>query len=105
MDEGVAGQIADVMFALSTPSRVQILGCLMGGQRSVGELVEELGFEQSGHPHQLREHGLVRAERLGRRRVYAPADDDVAALLAHAIRRVTSRASPAGRLRGAASQP
>jgi DNA-binding transcriptional ArsR family regulator len=86
---------------------VQILACLMGGQRSVGELVEELGFEQSLVSHQLRvlrEHDLVRAERLGRRRVYALVDDDVSALLAHAIRRVTVRASPPGGLRAAASR-
>ena len=91
LDEAVAEQVADVMFALSTPSRVQILGCLTAGRRSVGELVDELGLEQSAVSHQLRvlrEHDLVRVERVGRRRVYALADDDVSALLTHAVRRV-----------------
>ncbi len=35
------------MFALSTPSRVQILGCLLDGGHGVSELVERLEFEQS----------------------------------------------------------
>ncbi|SNQ51174.1 HTH-type transcriptional regulator NmtR [Frankia canadensis] len=91
VDGDMAGRIADVMFALSTPSRVQLLACLTGGPRAVGELVEELGSEQSAVSHQLRvlrEHGLVRAERVGRQRVYALADDDARMLLAHAFRRV-----------------
>jgi DNA-binding transcriptional ArsR family regulator len=94
------------MFALSTPSRVQILVCLMDGPRSVGELVDELGFEQSAVSHQLRvlrEHELVRVQRAGRRRMYGLADDEVTALLVHAIRHVAPRLAPAGRLPGAAS--
>jgi DNA-binding transcriptional ArsR family regulator len=90
-DEAAAEQVADVMFALSTPSRVQILACLTAGRRSVSELVDELGLEQSAVSHQLRvlrEHDLVRAERVGRLRVYALADDEVHTLLAHAARRV-----------------
>ncbi|MCM3883358.1 metalloregulator ArsR/SmtB family transcription factor [Frankia sp. R82] len=106
VDEDTAGRIADVMFALSTPSRVQLLVCLTGGPRLVGELVEELGLEQSAVSHQLRvlrEHGLVRAERVGRHRVYALSDEDARVLLTYAIRRVARPATPRGRLRGAAS--
>jgi DNA-binding transcriptional ArsR family regulator len=105
LDEAVAERVADVMFALSTPSRVQILACLTAGPRSVGELVDELGLEQSAVSHQLRvlrEHDLVRAERVGRRRMYALADDDVSALLTHAVRRAVGVAE-AGRGRGLAS--
>jgi DNA-binding transcriptional ArsR family regulator len=64
VDERQAERVADAMFALSTPSRVQILLCLMDGPRSVSDLVEALGFEQSAVSHQLhvlREHALVRA--------------------------------------------
>jgi ArsR family transcriptional regulator, nickel/cobalt-responsive transcriptional repressor len=60
----VADQLADTMFALSTPSRVLLLGALLDGPRSVGDLTEALGMEQSAVSHQLRvlrEHDLVRA--------------------------------------------
>ena len=62
----MAEQLADTMFALSAPSRVQILGCLLAGPRSVTDLTEALGMEQSAVSHQLRvlrDHKLVRAER------------------------------------------
>lgn len=83
------------MFALSTPSRVLILGCLLQGPRSVGELTDALGMEQSAVSHQLRvlrEHQLVRVvERVGRRRVYGLHDDHVSALLGEALRHVQHR--------------
>jgi DNA-binding transcriptional ArsR family regulator len=91
VDERQAERVADAMFALSTPSRVQILVCLMDGPRSVSDLVEELGFEQSSVSHQLRvlrEHALVRAERVGRHRVYGLADEHVTVLLEQALRHV-----------------
>lgn len=82
------------MFALSTPSRVQILGCLLDGPRSVTELMDALGMEQSAVSHQLRvlrEHMLVKAEREGRKRVYALYDEHVVALLEEALRHVEHR--------------
>ncbi|HZV27269.1 MAG TPA: metalloregulator ArsR/SmtB family transcription factor [Acidothermaceae bacterium] len=100
MDERQAERVADAMFALSTPSRVQILACLMGGSRSVSELVEELGFEQSLVSHQLRvlrEHALVTVERVGRHRVYGLADEHVTALLEQAVRHVEAGARSRGR--------
>jgi DNA-binding transcriptional ArsR family regulator len=90
----VAEQLADVMFALSTPSRVQILGCLAGGAHGVSELVAALGLEQSAISHQLRvlrDHSLVRVERHGRRRVYTLYDEHVLALLDEAVRHVEER--------------
>ena len=84
ISDAVAGQLADTMFALSAPSRVQILGSLLNGPHSVSDLMEALGMEQSAVSHQLRvlrEHNLVRAEKVGRRRLYALYDEDVAALL------------------------
>ena len=80
----VAEQLADTMFALSTPSRVLILGSLFDGSHSVSDLTQALGMEQSAVSHQLRvlrEHKLVRAERLGRRRLYALYDEHVRTLL------------------------
>jgi ArsR family transcriptional regulator, nickel/cobalt-responsive transcriptional repressor len=84
IDGAAASLIADVMFALSAPSRVQILGSLLGGPRAVGDITELLGMEQSAVSHQLRvlrEAGLVAAERRGKRRVYTIAGDAVRELL------------------------
>ena len=85
--EPAATQIADAMFALSAPSRVQILGCLLDGPLAVGEITALLGMEQSAVSHQLRvlrEAGLVAASRHGKRRVYAISRDPVRDLLAAA---------------------
>jgi DNA-binding transcriptional ArsR family regulator len=90
----VAERLADTMFALSTPSRVQILGCLLSGPHTVTELMAALGMEQSAVSHQLRvlrEHALVRVERDGRTRVYALYDAHVVTLLDGALRHVEQR--------------
>ena len=54
LSDQTAEQIADTMFALSTPSRLQILGCLRAGPRTVSEIVEAVEMEQSAVSHQLR---------------------------------------------------
>jgi DNA-binding transcriptional ArsR family regulator len=93
----VAERLADTMFALSTPSRVLLLGCLLDGPCSVGDLTEALGMEQSAVSHQLRvlrEHDLVRAEKVGRTRLYALYDEHVSTLL-HAGLDHVKRAPPA----------
>jgi ArsR family transcriptional regulator, nickel/cobalt-responsive transcriptional repressor len=85
--EETAGRIADAMFALSAPSRVQIVACLLDGPLAVSEITEALGMEQSAVSHQLRvlrEAELVRAERAGKQRVYMLAGDAVCELLAAA---------------------
>jgi DNA-binding transcriptional ArsR family regulator len=84
IDGPAASLIADVMFALSAPSRVQILGCLLSGPLAVGDITVLLGMEQSAVSHQLRvlrEADLVAAERHGKRRVYAISGDAVRELL------------------------
>ena len=99
----VAEQLADTMFALSTPSRVQILGCLLGGPHAVSELTDVLSMEQSAVSHQLRvlrEHRLVKVEREGRRRVYALYDEHVVAVLEDARRHVQQRSGRGRRLPG-----
>src|SRR5215469_16827508 len=87
-------QIADTMFALSSPVRVRLLGCLLTAPHNVSQLMHATGLEQSAVSHQLRvlrDHGLVSAQRQGRLRVYAIADEHVASLLdaarRHALRR------------------
>ena len=84
IDGAAASMIADAMFALSAPSRVQILGSLLGGPLAVGDITDLLGMEQSAVSHQLRvlrEAGLVAAERHGKRRVYTISGDAVRELL------------------------
>ncbi len=94
VDQRLADQLADTMFALSAPSRVQILACLRAGPLSVTQLTQVLQMEQSAVSHQLRvlrDHALVRAERVGRNRLYALSDDHVAVLVSEALRHVEAR--------------
>ncbi|HEV2254832.1 MAG TPA: metalloregulator ArsR/SmtB family transcription factor [Streptosporangiaceae bacterium] len=98
IDQHTAGLIADAMFALSAPSRVQILGCLLGGPLAVGEITELLGMEQSAVSHQLRvlrEAELVKAERHGKRRLYKLSGDAVRELLT-AARHLAGQSRPGG---------
>ena len=60
--------------ALGDPHRRALLELLLGGPRSVGELVERLELSQpstSKHLKVLREAGLVSVRRDAQRRVYA----------------------------------
>jgi len=86
------------MFALSTPSRLQILGALRAGPRTVSEIVEAVGMEQSAVSHQLRvlrDHSLLSARRIGRTRQYALRDEHVGVLIDHAIEHVRALERPA----------
>ena len=59
--------------AISEPLRREILELLRQRERPVGELVDHLGISQPGvskHLRVLREAGLVRVRRDGRRRWY-----------------------------------
>lgn len=94
MTERLAEELADAMFALSTPSRVLILARLLDGPCSVSELSEGLGMEQSAVSHQLRvlrQHRLVSVARDGRRRLYTLTDDHVVTLLEEGLRHVEGR--------------
>jgi DNA-binding transcriptional ArsR family regulator len=105
IDGAAASLIADAMFALSAPSRVQILGCLMAGPLAVGDITALLGMEQSAVSHQLRvlrEAGLVSAERRGKHRVYAISGDAVRELLA-AVRYLAGLGEPGDSRRGKAA--
>jgi DNA-binding transcriptional ArsR family regulator len=102
----VAEQLADTMFALSTTSRVQIVSCLLDGPHAVVDIMEALGMEQSAVSHQLRvlrDHTLVKAERVGRRRVYALADEHVQTLLQEALRHVQHKGKASKTPRAASS--
>ena len=86
-----AARLADAMFALSSPGRLQILGSLADGPLPVGQITAALGMEQSAVSHQLRvlrEAGLVIAERRGKHRHYALSSPAVLDLLTDALRLV-----------------
>ncbi len=88
IDHAVAVQVAQAMQALSTPSRVMILGRLRESDCTVTDLAAHLGMEQSAVSHQLRVLrmlGLVVGARDGRTVVYALHDDHVAELLDQAV--------------------
>ena len=91
LDAQTAREVAEVMHALATPSRLRILGRLRTGPCSGGELAEAVGMEQSAVSHQLRilRHlRLVVGERVGRRVVYALHDSHVAVLLDEATHHI-----------------
>src|ERR1039458_8331819 len=86
-----AQEVARLMGALSTASRVQILARLMNGPCSVGELSAEVEMEQPAVSHQLRvlrDLGFVVGNRSGRHVVYGLFDSHVAALIAEALRHI-----------------
>lgn len=68
-----AATTADTFNAVAEPRRRQILDVLMGGERSVGDLVDLLGLAQpqvSKHLRVLREVGAVDVRGDGRQRLY-----------------------------------
>jgi ArsR family transcriptional regulator, nickel/cobalt-responsive transcriptional repressor len=88
LDGDTARVVAEMMQALSTPSRVRILSRLGAGPCSVSELTQDVEMEQSAVSQQLRvlRHlGLVVGERQGRSIIYALHDDHVGVLLAEAV--------------------
>jgi ArsR family transcriptional regulator, nickel/cobalt-responsive transcriptional repressor len=92
-----AERLADTMFALASPSRLLILTALRDSPRTVSEIIATVGMEQSAVSHQLRvlrDHGVVSVERRGRERVYGLRDEDVGALLDHALRHVLELEGP-----------
>ena len=73
----------DVLSALADPTRRQVFELLRRGPRPVGELAGELPVSRpavSQHLKVLKDAGLVREERSGTRRLYAPNGDGLAAL-------------------------
>jgi DNA-binding transcriptional ArsR family regulator len=68
-----AATTADAFNAVAEPRRRQILDVLAGGERSVSDIVDELGLGQpqvSKHLRVLRAVGLVDVRDEGRQRIY-----------------------------------
>jgi DNA-binding transcriptional ArsR family regulator len=72
-DMARAATTTDAFNALAEPRRRQIVDLLAGGERAVGDLVDELGLGQpqvSKHLRVLRAVGLVDVRDEGRQRIY-----------------------------------
>lgn len=91
LSERTAQRVADTMFALSTPSRLQILAALRDKPLTVSEIVAVVEMEQSAVSHQLRvlrDHSILSVRRIGRRREYALRDEFIRSLLDDALAHV-----------------
>ncbi len=65
--------VATVFDVLAEPTRRRIMDAVREGERSVGELVDQIGMHQPGisrHLRVLREAGLVEVRRDAQRRLY-----------------------------------
>lgn len=86
---GVDERVAALMGALAGPTRIRLLFALCeGGDLSTGELAKAVGMSPSATSHQLRvlrDLGLVKRRRDGRRCFYALADDHLEVLLREAL--------------------
>ena len=96
-----ARRAAPLLKAMSNPSRLVILCQLAEGERSVGELEEEVGLSQSGisqHLAVLRREHVVVTRRDKQTVYYALASADVMALMA-TLHQVFCKPAKAGRAR------
>jgi DNA-binding transcriptional ArsR family regulator len=107
IDARHAQQVARLMSALATASRVRILAHLRQAPRSVGELTAAVQMAQPAVSHQLRilrDLGLVVGTQAGRTTVYALHDMHVATLLDEALRHIEHLASAPPEASGPAGQ-
>jgi DNA-binding transcriptional ArsR family regulator len=80
MPEELTALVAERFKALSDPARIRLLSALRGGERSVGDLVDETGLAQanvSKHLARLHHLGFVSRRRDGLFTLYKLADKDV----------------------------
>lgn len=83
----------DFFKTLGHPARVRILELLAEGDRSVGELLPEVGLESSNLSQQLgvlRRAGVVTTRKDGNTVIYSIASPDIAELLAVARKVLTT---------------
>ena len=86
------GRVSVLFKSLSSPVRLTLLIHLMEGGHTVHELVDHLTVSQplvSQHLRVLRSAGLVRAESVGRERVYTITDEHVSHIVRDALQHVS----------------
>lgn len=82
------GVTSGLFTALGDPTRLRLMTALATHPLCVCDLAASVGLTQSAVSHQLRvlrQHGLVRSERDGRRVYYQLDDDHVATLVSQAL--------------------
>lgn len=100
MDRSVEVEFARVAAVIGEPARAAMLGALLGGEPlTAGELARRAGVTPataSGHLARLADSGLVTCAPAGRRRYYALAGADAAAVLEALARITRTRSTTAG---------
>ena len=84
---------AEFFKTLSHPARIRVLEVLRDGERTVGQLVPDVGIEASHLSQQLavlRRAGLVQTRKEGASVIYSVTDPDIFELLEVAKRILTS---------------
>ncbi|MGE6740494.1 metalloregulator ArsR/SmtB family transcription factor [Allorhizobium pseudoryzae] len=79
-----SAEAAEFMRLFSTPTRLMLLCYIAGGERSVGDIQDELGLKQPALSQQLAElrtAGVVKTRRESRQIFYSVADDRVSAVM------------------------
>jgi DNA-binding transcriptional ArsR family regulator len=92
---------AEFFRVLAHPARIRVLELLRAGERSVGELVPEVGLEASHLSQQLsalRRAGILESRKAGATVIYSVVDPRMFELLAVAKAILTSRMAQSGEL-------
>ena len=91
MDINEINEIADLFKAFADSTRIKILLSLFDGERSVGDIVNEVGATQTAVSHQLRalkNSHLVKGRREGKNIFYSLDDEHVKIIINSAIEHV-----------------
>lgn len=76
--------LAQLFKIFGTPTRLQILFCLMEGEKCVYDIADELGMSQSAISHQLsilKENRLIKNRREGKTIYYSLLDSHVMTII------------------------
>ncbi len=91
MDINEINEIADLFKSFADSTRIKILLSLFGGERNVGDIVNEVGATQTAVSHQLRalkNSHLVKGRREGKNIFYSLDDEHVKIIINSAIEHV-----------------
>ncbi len=93
-----ATRMAQAFRGLSDPSRIRILSTLLGGEMCVFDLAHLVQMTQSAVSHQLatlRDSGLVKFRKIGRKVYYSLEDDHVLNVYKVALDYISNRSTRA----------
>ena len=93
LDDRAAGDVAELIRALSDTSRIKLMAALVGGETNVGALAEAVGISESAvshHMRNLRQLHIVRARKAGRQVFYVLDDQHIIDLFLRGVAHVQS---------------